>query len=150
MERNRAAVEQLLRGAGPLLPAQPSPPSAANRQPPVEVQGQTDLAIGGRKISGNAQRRKRRAILFHGTFLLRFDLPMMEGFLPLPSRQPEYRRDRPHQDFLANLAVTPESLKLALRQAWGAFEPVDPPPRGTITLLAREKYETNAWNLKFP
>ena len=40
----------------------------------VEVRGVTDLAIDGKKFSGNAQRRKRRALIFHGAFLLEFDL----------------------------------------------------------------------------
>jgi lipoate-protein ligase A len=37
--------------------------AALGRQ--VEVCGVTDLAISGRKFSGNSQRRKRRALLFH-------------------------------------------------------------------------------------
>ncbi|MEI6785439.1 MAG: lipoate--protein ligase family protein, partial [Verrucomicrobiota bacterium] len=36
---------------------------------PVELRGQTDLAIGGLKFNGNAQRRRRRFLLFHGSFL---------------------------------------------------------------------------------
>src|SRR5436305_12475198 len=35
---------------------------------PVEVSGCTDLAIRGLKFSGNAQRRKRNFLLFHGCF----------------------------------------------------------------------------------
>ena len=40
----------------------------------VEIEGHTDLAIDGVKFSGNAQRRRRDALLFHGTILLGFDL----------------------------------------------------------------------------
>ena len=36
----------------------------------VQIQGISDLAIDGQKFSGNAQNRKRRLILFHGTILL--------------------------------------------------------------------------------
>ena len=58
-------------------------------QAPVEKLGHTDLAIGGLKVSGNAQRRKRRCLLFHGCFLLHMDLRLIEKALLMPSRQPE-------------------------------------------------------------
>src|SRR6266487_3675669 len=35
---------------------------------PVEAHGASDLAVDGMKFSGNAQRRKQRCFLFHGTF----------------------------------------------------------------------------------
>ena len=82
----------------------------------VEINGCTDLAVGGLKFSGNAQRRKRRALLFHGTFLLRFDLGLMDQFLNMPSRQPDYRRGRPHEGFLMNLDVAASVVKDALRE----------------------------------
>src|SRR5262245_13543975 len=37
-------------------------------------EGVSDLALGGRKFSGNAQQRKRRHLLHHGTLLYAFDL----------------------------------------------------------------------------
>ena len=54
----------------------------------IKVQGLSDLALENLKFSGNAQRRKRRFLLFHGTFLLHFDIAMMEQILPVPERQP--------------------------------------------------------------
>src|SRR5262249_40294273 len=45
---------------------------------PVEKQGHTDLAIGGVKFSGNAQRRRKQALLFHGSLLLHLDLELVE------------------------------------------------------------------------
>jgi lipoate-protein ligase A len=36
----------------------------------IELAGHTDMAIEGRKFSGNAQKRKARFFLFHGTILL--------------------------------------------------------------------------------
>lgn len=86
----------------------------------VEVCGATDLAIGGRKISGNAQRRGRRCVLFHGAFLLDLDLSLVERLLPMPSRQPRYRGNRPHAQFLMNLGIAPERMKAALKKSWGA------------------------------
>jgi lipoate-protein ligase A len=113
---------------------------------PVEVQGFTDLTVGGLKFSGNAQRRKRHALLFHGTFLLRFDLGLMEKFLPFPSRQPDYRKGRPHGRFVANLGAPASVIKNALRQAWAAHTPLATAP--DCRKLIAEKYSQDAWNLR--
>jgi lipoate-protein ligase A len=114
---------------------------------PVEVRGCTDLAIDGLKFSGNAQRRKRRALIFHGTFLLAFDLNLMEGFLAMPSREPEYRQGRPHNRFLTNLNVPATAIKNALGKAWAATEELGKVP--DCQRLVAEKYSRDDWNLKF-
>jgi lipoate-protein ligase A len=128
MERQRAALASLL-----------------GRE--VEVKGCTDLAAGGLKFSGNAQRRKRHALLFHGTFLLRFDLGLMDQFLPMPSRQPDYRQGRGHGRFLTNLGVEAAAVKAALRLAWEARAPLPEAP--DCRRLIEEKYGQDDWNLRF-
>jgi len=107
------------------------------------------LALGGLKFSGNAQRRRKRFLLFHGTFLLHFDIALIEKILPMPSQQPTYRHGRAHADFLANLSVPPDSVKAALRKAWLADEPLENFPAERAMSLARDKYVTNEWNYKF-
>jgi lipoate---protein ligase len=149
MERNRVALDALLRDRGERLALPPSAPGAG-RQELVEVRGHTDLAIGGLKFSGNAQRRKRHWLLFHGTFLLRFDLALMERFLPLPTQEPEYRRRRAHGKFLVNLGLNAMAVKGAMRQAWQAQEPLGQPPSDRIGLLVRGKYVKPEWNMRFP
>jgi lipoate-protein ligase A len=113
---------------------------------PVRVQGHTDLSLGGLKFSGNAQRRKRHALIFHGTFLLGLDLSLMEKFLPMPSRQPDYREDRPHRLFLTNLPVPAETVKDALRQLWSATTTLEVVP--DCQRLITEKYSRDDWTLK--
>ncbi|MCG3175231.1 MAG: Lipoate-protein ligase LplJ [Candidatus Omnitrophica bacterium] len=93
---------------------------------PVSVRGFTDLVTGGRKFSGNAQRRKRRALLFHGTFLYGMDLGAVETYLPMPTLRPEYRADRPHGEFIANLDVTRQALCRGLIAAWDALGTLTP------------------------
>lgn len=88
----------------------------------VEIQGHTDLVIGHLKFSGNSQRRKRNFLLFHGAFLLNLDLTLVEELLRFPSRQPDYRRNRPHREFLRNLNVPATLVKDALRKTWTAQE----------------------------
>jgi lipoate-protein ligase A len=116
---------------------------------PVEWRGQTDLAIGGLKFAGNAQRRRRRFLLFHGSFLLHLDLSLVEQVLPLPSRQPDYRVNRSHGDFLINLNVPASTISAALSKAWDATAPLAPIPFEHITRLACEKYSLDEWNLRF-
>jgi lipoate-protein ligase A len=113
----------------------------------VEMLGHTDLAWDGLKFSGNAQRRKRQALIFHGTFLLDFDLTLMEKYLLMPSRQPDYRHDRPHGRFVRNLSVAAKKIKEALRQAWGADAALEAAP--DCRSLVEEKYSRDDWNFKF-
>jgi lipoate-protein ligase A len=115
----------------------------------VEVQGFSDLTTGNLKFSGNAQRRKQRCLLFHGTFLLDFDIPWIEKLLPLPSRQPPYRRNRSHGDFLTNLRAPGRRIKEALRQTWGAAEPLKDIPLERIERLAQLKYNSDEWTYRF-
>jgi lipoate---protein ligase len=115
----------------------------------VEIQGVSDLAVNGRKFSGNAQHRKRLCSLFHGTFLLRFDLEFIETCLPMPTKQPAYRRGRSHDAFLCNLSITPNDMRQALKQAWGAEETLHEIPADRIKALVRERYSRNDWNFKY-
>ena len=71
--------------------------------------GQSDLAIiceDGklRKISGNAQFRKKTVVVFHGTLILSPTIiKEIEFFLRHPSKEPNYRKLRGHSDFLTHL-----------------------------------------------
>ena len=128
MERNRAALQKLLSA-------------------PVMVQGHTDLTLVGLKFSGNSQRRRSRWLLFHGTFLLRLELDLMERCLAMPSLQPAYRANRRHRDFLTCLGLAPEAVKAALRQAWEACPALPELPGGRMEPLVR-RYNSPEWNLR--
>jgi lipoate---protein ligase len=147
MERHRAVLADLL--AGEARPSESPAAQPMNPHGPVEVSGHTDLALGGRKFSGNAQRRRRRALLFHGTFLHHFDLPLIGTFLNPPSRQPAYRAGRSHEAFVTNLPLVPARIKEGLRQAWAAAAVLREWPAHLIPPLVAGKYETDEWNLKF-
>jgi lipoate-protein ligase A len=66
-------------------------------------EGTSDVAVGERKISGNAQARRWKSLLVHGTLLVDFDFDLAETVLLHPLREPEYRRGRSHRDFLVTL-----------------------------------------------
>ena len=66
-------------------------------------QGTSDVTVENRKISGNAQARRWKALLVHGTLLVDFDFDFAEKVLLHPPREPEYRQGRSHRDFLVTL-----------------------------------------------
>jgi lipoate-protein ligase A len=118
-------------------------------QAPVQKQGHTDLTLGSLKFSGNSQRRKKAFVLFHGSFLLDADLGLIERVLPRPSKQPDYRLNRSHGDFLTNLNLAPDLLKSALLEGWGVTEMLKDIPMDRIAELAKDKYRQDSWNFKF-
>lgn len=113
----------------------------------IEISG-TDLTIRGRKFSGSAQRRKKSFLLFHGTLLLNFDLALIEKLLPLPSKQPDYRKNRSHQNFLFNLGLPGERIKDALKTFWDGSERLDDIPSLQIQNLSKKRYSDAGWNFK--
>ena len=115
----------------------------------VAVAGTSDLAIAGKKFSGNAQHRKRRSTLFHGTFLLNFDLPLISELLPFPSKQPDYRQSRAHEDFLCNLETTAGKLKSAIRKEWNAKRSSALVLESEVAELVESRYRQIDWNEKF-
>lgn len=113
----------------------------------VEIQGVSDLTLGMLKFSGNAQYRKRRVLLFHGTFLLHFNIPLMEKILQLPSKRPLYRFDRCHEEFLVNLNLPSQKVKEGLRKAWHATKALQHIPRERIDGTVK-MYSTEQWRVK--
>ena len=113
---------------------------------PIRRQGVTDLAVGQRKFSGNAQRRRRRFLLFHGTFLLDFPIPLIEEILPYPPRTPAYRRGRPHRAFVTNLRQPAARIKTLLMRTWNAEPGNADVPHEAIASLVEQKYAVRSWN----
>jgi lipoate-protein ligase A len=113
--------------------------------PDVQVAGTSDLASGGRKLSGNAQQRKRRHLLHHGSILYDFDLDTVGLYLRQPPRQPAYREGRNHQDFLMNLPLAREDIQQRLQACWSATKALDCWPRERTQQLVGEKYGNTEW-----
>ena len=128
---------------------------------PVHVQGHTDLAVASNsaatseaasplcKVSGNAQRRTRNHLLFHGTFLLNLDLEMVEQFLAMPSKEPAYRSRRSHAEFLLNLHLPRSRIAEGLRRIWNASETFQEVDGLNICKLAQERYVSPEWNFRY-
>jgi len=115
----------------------------------IAVAGISDLTVGGRKFSGNAQYRKARYALVHGTFLLDFNLARIERYLRIPMKQPDYRHNRPHADFVINLSVAADRMRETLRSEWDASVVFDVDLLHEIDRLVDERYGRPEWSSKF-
>ncbi|MGN6386540.1 MAG: lipoate--protein ligase family protein [Verrucomicrobiota bacterium] len=131
----------------------------------IEVHGYSDLTLRiadepqARKFSGNSQRRKRRYLLFHGSFLLNTGLDLIEQALRAPEQQPEYREQRSHHDFLVNLPMDADSVRDALISHWcpdairleeaGDYEATLNEITARVKTLVQEKYGQEDWNYRF-
>lgn len=119
--------------------------------PDVELCGTSDLAVHGRKVSGNSQRWMKGAFLHHGTLLYDFPVDRVSRYLTLPGRQPDYRQGRDHAAFLTNLPISAGELRRCLIDVWGAEcgETGELPiPHDVVARLVREKYGSEAWTLR--
>ncbi|MES1918841.1 hypothetical protein MHBO_000739 [Bonamia ostreae] len=63
----------------------------------------SDYSFGARKFGGSAQMISGRRFVHHTSFLWDFDLVKMDGILKIPKKQPQYRKDRTHKEFLIAL-----------------------------------------------
>lgn len=112
---------------------------------PVFVQGHTDLVADDCKFSGNAQRRRKSSLLFHGTFLIDFEIPLMDRLLLTPSREPSYRLGRSHSRFARNLRLTREQVVAALREHWEAEEELESFDSAAVRSVALTRRGKRRW-----
>ena len=115
------------------------------------LEGTSDLAVNGIKFSGNAQRRKKRYLLHHGTVLYDMDLGRVGRYLREPQDRPKYRGGRPHEEFIRNLPVSRGDVTQEIANAFGVKRVGDTMSESILDRAARlclEKYATNAWTFR--
>lgn len=111
--------------------------------------GTSDLAVGGRKISGNAQRRRKHYILHHGTLLYNMEPELMERYLIEPDDRPQYRGHRTHRGFVKCLSLTSAEIRETFLRAFAApGTRIDKPTKDELTAvkaLTKERFATQEW-----
>lgn len=124
---------------------------------PAQQDGRSDLGIGGLKVSGNAQCRRRGKILHHGTLLFDADLSLLERALrprctlyadkavasirrPVTNIRPFVKGDMNPEEFMERLFGSMQAL-FGLRRV--GFTEAD---REAIVARAQEKYRSWEWN----
>ena len=121
---------------------------------PAERRGVCDLAIGGRKISGNAQYRLGDALVHHGSLLFATDLAQMERATTVDRYKIESKSIKSVRDRVTNIAdhlpapMEPEEFKRRMvRRICGpdvSVYTVTAEDRERICALAEEKFR--AWD----
>lgn len=112
----------------------------------VELRGTSDLALHGKKVSGNSLRCKRDHLLYHGTILCDFQIDLIGELLKTPPRQPDYREGRSHADFVCNLGLDAASLSSAIRRVWQADVACTTWPQEKTHELLVARYRDMAWH----
>lgn len=111
----------------------------------ITRRGTSDLAVDERKVSGNSARYRRDHLLYHGTLLYDFDMPLIAACLNTPPRQPDYRHGRTHGEFVMNLGISATTLQELLAKAFAASQPFGDWPRSAVERLVEERYSRPAW-----
>lgn len=113
-----------------------------------------DIVLNGKKISGNAQTRKRGTLLQHGTILLDVDIEKMFSILKVPSEKLRAKGISDAGERVAGLNKTFTEVALALKsgfsEKFGATLIVDKITKEeelAAKKLVEEKYITDKWNL---
>jgi len=78
----------------------------------VSHEGRSDIAINGRKIAGTAIYRNRNVIFYHAIVNAAGDTELMERYLKIPPRMPDYRKGRSHRDFVTSLTEQGYSISI--------------------------------------
>ncbi len=117
--------------------------------PDAILQGTCDLTWKDRKCSGNSLRIARQHLLYHGTILYDFDLPLIARALKVAPRQPDYRRGRDHESFITNVPLSPVTLATDLGEAFGVVDRADAESfRSRIRQLRQRRYDDDSWHLR--
>jgi lipoate---protein ligase len=66
-------------------------------------QGISDITLGGRKIAGSAIHQNRERLFYHAVLNIGEPGETFKKYLLHPQREPEYRRRRPHEEFVTSL-----------------------------------------------
>ena len=119
-----------------------------------------DIEVAGRKVSGNAQLRRKGSVLQHGTVIVAADLEAMDAVLVLPeSAKGDASKPSDRVTSLASLLGSkPEMDELKSRIAKeisksfsASLKPgqMTMQERGLVHELVRDRYSREEWNFRF-
>jgi lipoate-protein ligase A len=69
----------------------------------LNQQGHSDICIHEKKILGSSMYRSKEILFYTASLMVSNDLHIIDRYLKHPSKEPEYRRGRSHQDFLTTI-----------------------------------------------
>jgi lipoate-protein ligase A len=115
-----------------------------------------DIVIGGKKVSGNAQTRRKGVLLQHGTILLGVDVNKMFSVLKVPSEKLRDKIIKDAKERVTSLAGTTfDDMATSLKTSFAAkFESklitdaLSPTEISRTRWLTERKYSSKEWNLR--
>lgn len=115
-----------------------------------------DIVIAGKKVSGNAQTRRKGVLLQHGTILLGVDVNKMFSVLKVPSEKLRDKIIKDVKERVTSLAgTTYDNMATSLKTSFAAkFEAkliddtLSTEEISHAMWLAERKYSSNEWNLR--
>jgi lipoate---protein ligase len=115
-----------------------------------------DIVIAGKKVSGNAQTRRKGVLLQHGTILLGVDVNKMFSVLKVPSEKLRDKIIKDVKERVTSLAgTTYDNMATSLKTSFAAkFEAkliddtLSTEEISHARWLAERKYSSNEWNLR--
>lgn len=88
----------------------------------LTTKGISDISIGEKKIMGSSVYRTRETVFYHAVLNVSEDIDLISKYLKHPTREPDYRKGRKHDDFVTSLLqagykIDIEELKASLNGA---------------------------------
>lgn len=120
-----------------------------------------DILVGGKKVSGSSQTRRRGVVLHHGTLLVRADIETMKKVLKIPEEKMSDKAAKSLEERVTSLEkllereVSMEEVKEAVKKGFekaldvrfkeGELTEYE---KELVRRLVEEKYSRDEWNLK--
>ncbi len=121
------------------------------------ISGINDITLKGKKISGNAQTRKKGVILQHGTLLLNFDVDKMLKYLNIPIEKISDKNIKKIEDRVGTIKehlpdITFPILEKAIKKGFESvfktklrLKSLSTSEKKLAEKLRSEKYATDKW-----
>lgn len=127
--------------------------------PDARYRPMNDVEVDGRKVSGNAQLRRKGSLLQHGTVIVRTDLEAMDAVLKVDQvKNPTLARPSERVRNLSSLTRDPVSIDEVKERITSEFSKafqvrlekgvLTEHERGIVDRLVAERYSRDEWNFK--
>ncbi len=86
----------------------------------LAFKGISDIAIGNKKILGSSIYRRKNKLFYHAVLNVAEPVETISRYIAHPKREPDYRKGRPHSDFVTSLLA--EGYQLEIGELKNLFE----------------------------
>lgn len=86
----------------------------------IHSRGISDLSIEDRKILGSSMYLKNNSIFYHAVLNINEEVSSISKYLKHPTSEPDYRKGRPHEDFVTSLQK--EGYQISENEVYSAIK----------------------------